>query len=1255
MDENNKIIKDNFSKGLNVYESESESIYDERDNKLSKANKNNNNIVEMNINNKNNYSNKEINYVNYNVVNTSVENNNTININLLENVDKNNFNNKIRSEVINDESIKKGEKESYEKDYLSESNNKYDEIDESGNELSDIDKSKVNSVKINNKKVVKADVENNNTLNINVVENVDKNKDNNNNISYSKCNNNNNFNNGNNKKEEDLEENYLDKSDNEESEINEINNNKNEEEEDSIYNEESSIFVGNEESSKFNCKKISNTAMLLTGCMLLIVMVSTFIAVIFIALRDKTSDDIEYYDNSVKNIINVNEYVTKSELEKRVNKYIEKNRLLSNKKGKYYLNEDNNYINLEYDGYIKYGVVDLLIKKSSVLPNGLKLLRNNILGEKVSVLNISINLYNENATRYMFSKDLLNISHGLSDIGLTNELNSSIIKIIFNKEDVKEGFECFIDNERVFDNDEINISDFLLRNEVDLDIPNKMKMLLSKEEFKNEIKKYALKEDFKILDNYFSKIEVNSLLYNLSNTTFNSINNINTLLDNINNSLIKDVDDLDKFKEEVDEINNLLKSELNNRSISINEYINNINNNLSSRVDTLNNYLDTNISELNSSFTQEINYLNNNTSFALNNLSTYIYNDIKNINENISDINIKINDTTTLINNDIDDINENISEINKNLNSLDNNLSKNISSLYTNVSSIIEDLNESINATIILINSSLSNAISNLSSDINDVLTNMSSNINSNIDDISKNISDIYKELINITTEMGINISDINNSVNNSLYELNELIDDVNSSLSDYINEINKDLNNIINNATDEINNDIDTLNSSFTQEINNLTSIKRDYNDLTYYNETTLVLSNELTNLSDTINSKLGEYALLEGNINSSNIYGYLSDNCVNKSKYEEDKEGWLNENNITDIVTDLLSGDNTTTDLINNIINNEVKNIGLATNTSVKALEASLNNTVKGLNDINNSLLEFKNESEIYFNDMNESISDINIDVININTSLYYNINKLNSVKWEISIEEFFNDKDGVIIKWEKDGVLYEVLYNISSDNIINENYTLIVDDSNKNLQLCGINDVYNDECYIIENATFEKKDYYNKEEVNNILGRYREINDLSLGKETIALMSNLSSYALLINNDGYSVVYNNTLEYYYNKVINITDEIISDLNESNNISSEINKEVSLINSTIMNISNTLENKYYTKYNANNTFIKAEERDNLLDKNDVINNTLLDSDIKESDKDKLVNLEGLEKILEKWKKNIIDEILINNTKQYK
>ncbi len=287
----------------------------------------------------------------------------------------------------------------------------------------------------------------------------------------------------------------------------------------------------------------------------------------------------------------------------------------------------------------------------------------------------------------------------------------------------------------------------------------------------------------------------------------------------------------------------------------------------------------------------------------------------------------------------------------------------------------------------------------------------------------------------------------------------------------------------------------------------------------------------NNVSDLVKSVNSTLELKAALDGNINEENIFDFIGDEYITRSKFDDYTKNALNESSVSQIIAEIFSGDENTINIINNVINNQITATGLATNSSVLELEKKVSN----ISDLHKADL----------NAIDEKISDL----ISKNTAqdaLIKDVEKnIESISNEISEEEFNDDKNGVCISGVLNGETISITYKVDGENIINNDYILEIVDGN--VMACKRGESHS--CVELQNTTFQRKDYYTRDDINVIKKDYRRLDDLTYLDSTLVISSDLSVYAPLINDKGEEVLYNSALSEYCNtsflnaKVENIT----------------------------------------------------------------------------------------------------------------
>lgn len=680
------------------------------------------------------------------------------------------------------------------------------------------------------------------------------------------------------------------------------------------------------------------------------------------------------------------------------------------------------------------------------------------------------------------------------------------------------------------------------------------------------------------------------------------VNEINNSAVNELKSYDKDLENVEKIRDLINEIKSISDSFLNSQNSfsildgldigKVAEFANGMND-IDKIFDSIKGKNLIGEDSINSS--KELNKEINNLMSALNNvnLAESLLNDIndadisKYILENLENTKIKL---SSIIENDNIDLTglESLKTTEKTIKNIINNNNLENNTKEENITTNENEIDRKTNVV-----NSVSNQVENIKNQINTSYLNGEINDNEkldNVNDISMTLKDIERsvQLFNSVKEYGTGNTNFNNNLDSSL----KIIFDNISKLSDELNTKTEKINNVSN--YDNIRNIISSIQDTFN-----------NYSSVSNLNSETINTNNNLNNenINSRIENSISDSNSVENNsnINNDSIENNVSNNISNlKSDVNNiNSSETIEKNNSIDlnsVIRDLINAFKN----INNVENNETINntsdnlIQNSSENNVSSLESIISNISKSdLSSIINTLTNYSNNID----NIENSSNNLSSSIINNNNDSTENISK-NDFK---NSESTTNTINSDLTENNISNLDLNSSINNLSNNVDNTNNNNIVE-SNINNDL--VKNDYNDNDNISNSELISKINTSNLTENN--------INNLDSNLVNNNLTNNLENSNEITNSN----VNNNLTQ------DNSNNNSSTELSESNISNLDIRSVINQLTNDLESINNTENNNEYNevsnidnntiKNDSNNYVSNSESTDNInkTDLNSIINN---------------------------------------------
>ena len=704
------------------------------------------------------------------------------------------------------------------------------------------------------------------------------------------------------------------------------------------------------------------------------------------------------------------------------------------------------------------------------------------------------------------------------------------------------------------------------------------------------------------------------------------VNEINNSAVNELKSYDKDLENVEKIRDLINEIKSISDSFLNSQNSfsildgldigKVAEFANGMND-IDKIFDSIKGKNLIGEDSINSS--KELNKEINNLMSALNNvnLAESLLKDIndadisKYILENLENTKIKL---SSIIENDNIDLTgfESLKTTEKTIKNIINNNNLENNTKEENVTTNENEIDRKTNVV-----NSVSNQVENIKNQINTSYLNGEINDNEkldNINDISMILKDIERsvQLFNSVKEYGTGNTNFNNNLDSSL----KIIFDNISKLSDELNTKTEKINNVSN--YDNIRNIISSIQDTFNNysSVSNLNSETINTNNNLNNKNINSKIENSVSDLNSVENNSNVNNDSIENNV-SNNISNLKSDiNNINSSETIEKN----NSIDLNSVIRDLINAFKN----INNVENNETINntsdnlIQNNSESNVSSLESIISNISKSdLSSIINTLTNYSNNID----NIENSSNNLSSSVINNNNDSTENISK-NDFK---NSESTTNTINSDLTENNISNIDLNSSINNLSNNVDNTNNNNIVE-SNINNDL--VKNDYNDNDNISNSELISKINTSNLTENN--------INNLDSNLVNNNLTNNLEN-----SNETTNSNINNNLTQ-----DNSNNNSSTELSESNISNLDIRSVINQLTNDLESINNTENNNEYNEVsNIDNNAIKN-------DSNNYVSNSESTDNINKTDLNSIINnVENNNQTTTSNDNNSVHNNLINNT----
>ena len=705
------------------------------------------------------------------------------------------------------------------------------------------------------------------------------------------------------------------------------------------------------------------------------------------------------------------------------------------------------------------------------------------------------------------------------------------------------------------------------------------------------------------------------------------VNEINNSAVNELKSYDKDLENVEKIRDLINEIKSISDSFLNSQNSfsildgldigKVAEFANGMND-IDKIFDSIKGKNLIGEDSINSS--KELNKEINNLMSALNNvnLAESLLNDIndadisKYILENLENTKIKL---SSIIENDNIDLTgfESLKTTEKTIKNIINNNNLENNTKEENMTTNENEIDKKTNVV-----NSVSNQVENIKNQINTSYLNGEINDNEkldNVNDISMTLKDIERsvQLFNSVKEYGTGNTNFNNNLDSSL----KIIFDNISKLSDELNTKTEKINNVSN--YDNIRNIISSIQDTFNNysSANNLSSETINTNNNLNNENINSRIENSVSDLNSVENNSNINNDSVENNI-SNNISNLKSDvNNINSSETVEKN----NSIDLNSVIRDLISAFKNINNVENNkTINNTSDNLVQNNSESnVSSLESIISNISKSdLSSIINTLTNYSNNID---NIENSSNNNLNNSITNNNNDLTENISKnVDNINNNSTVESNINNDNisnsELTSKINTSNLTENNINNLENSNEItnsNINNNLTQDNSNNNssTELSENNNEYNEVSNIDNNAikndsnnyvsNSESTDNISRTDLNSIINNIENNNQTTTSNDDNSIQSNL-----IDNVSNLEATENNVSNLDLNSAVNNVEnnnDITNSNDNNNSIESTSINDISNLESIVNNISksdlnsiiNTLTNESTNIDNTNNESISS------------------------------------------------------------
>ena len=523
---------------------------------------------------------------------------------------------------------------------------------------------------------------------------------------------------------------------------------------------------------------------------------------------------------------------------------------------------------------------------------------------------------------------------------------------------------------------------------------------------------------------------------------------------------------------------------------------------------------------------------------------------------------------------------------------------------------------------------SVSNQVENIKNQINTSYLNGEINDNEkldNINDISMTLKDIERsvQLFNSVKEYGTGNTNFNNNLDSSL----KIIFDNISKLSDELNTKTEKINNVSN--YDNIRNIISSMQDTFNNysSVNNLSSETINTNNNLNNENINSKIENSVSDLNSVENNSNINNDSIENNV-SNNISNLKSEvNNINSSETIEKN----NSIDLNSVIRDLINAFKN----INNVENNETINntsdnlIQNNSESNVSSLESIISNISKSdLSSIINTLTNYSNNIdniENSSNNLNNSITNNNNDSTENNINNLENSNETtnSNINNNLIQDNSNNNSSTELSESNISNLDIRSVINQLTNDLENINNT---ENNNEYNEISNIdnNAIKNDSNNYVSNS--ESTDNINKTDLNSIINNVENNNQTTTSNDDNSVHNNLIN-----NTSNLEATENNVSKSDLNSVVNNIENNndVTNSNDNNNlIESTSIKDVSNLESIINNISksdlnsiiNTLTNESTNIDNTNNESVSSST-------NNVSNNSKQNNSINDISNSELIN----------------------------